>query len=124
MLFDEYTALFAEIISQCNHLLSNTDDPTNTSRYTLDIGTILPLAITAVKCRDKEIRRQVIALLGQILAGKVSALTRSLLLISVLGSLVLKEKAFKKYPNQYRNQHDKQSLIYISVPKSDGWQFN
>jgi hypothetical protein len=63
MLFDEYTPLFAEIISRANHLLSNTDDPTNTSRFTLDMGTILPLAITAVKCRDRRIRRQAIALL-------------------------------------------------------------
>jgi hypothetical protein len=64
MLFDDYRALFAEIISRCNHLLSNTDDPTNTSRFTLDMGTILPLAITAIKCRDKEPRRQAIELLS------------------------------------------------------------
>jgi len=63
MLFDEYTPLFAEILSRCNHLLSNTDDPTNTSRFTLDMGTILPLAFTASKCRDRKIRRQAIALL-------------------------------------------------------------
>jgi hypothetical protein len=63
MLFDEYTPLFAEIISRVNYLLSNTDDPTNTSRFTLDMGTILPLAITAMKCRDRKLRRQAIALL-------------------------------------------------------------
>jgi len=63
MIFDEYNHLFAEILSKCNHLLSNTDDPSNTSRFTLDVGTILPLAITATKCRDRRIRRQSIALL-------------------------------------------------------------
>jgi len=54
---------FAEIISRCNQLLSSTDDPTNTVRFTLDLGTILPLASTAIKCRDKKVRRQAIALL-------------------------------------------------------------
>lgn len=63
MLFEEYTPLFAEIITRVHHILSETDDPTNTSRFTLDMGTILPLAITAAKCRDRKIRRQAIALL-------------------------------------------------------------
>jgi hypothetical protein len=63
MLFDEYTALFAKIISGCTHLLANTGDPTNKSRFTLEMGTILPLAITAMKCRDKELRSQAIGLL-------------------------------------------------------------
>jgi len=63
MLYDEYTHLFAEIVSKANHLLTNTDDLSNTSRFTLDVGTILPLFITATKCRDRRIRRQAISLL-------------------------------------------------------------
>jgi hypothetical protein len=63
MLYDEYTHLFAEIVSKASHLLTNTDDPSNTSRFTLDVGTILPLFVTATKCRDRKIRRQAIALL-------------------------------------------------------------
>ncbi|KAF7905760.1 hypothetical protein EAF00_000039 [Botryotinia globosa] len=63
MLYDEYNHLFAEIICKAQVLLSSPDDPSNTSRFTLDMGTILPLVITAVKCRDRRIRRQAIALL-------------------------------------------------------------
>ncbi|TGO20253.1 hypothetical protein BPAE_0319g00100 [Botrytis paeoniae] len=63
MLYDEYNHLFAEIICKAQILLSSPDDPSNTSRFTLDMGTILPLVITAVKCRDRRIRRQAIALL-------------------------------------------------------------
>jgi len=63
MLYDEYTPLFAEILTKASYLLSNTEDLTNTSRFTLDMGTILPLAFTAAKCRDRKIRRQAIALL-------------------------------------------------------------
>jgi len=63
MLYDEFEALFAEIITKSHQLLTNPDEPTNTARYTLDMGTILPLAITALKCRNKRIRRQAIALL-------------------------------------------------------------
>jgi hypothetical protein len=63
MLYDEYTPLFSEIISKTNQMFSSDDDPSNTSRFTLDMGTILPLTITAVKCRDRRIRRQAIALL-------------------------------------------------------------
>jgi hypothetical protein len=63
MLFDHCRALFAEIIFRCHQLLSNTDNPTNTSSFTLDMGTILPLAITAMKCRDKELHHQAIGLL-------------------------------------------------------------
>lgn len=63
MLYDEYNHLFAEIVAKANHLLTATDDPSNTSRFTLDVGTILPLLITAIKCRDRRIRRQAITLL-------------------------------------------------------------
>ncbi|QSZ36433.1 hypothetical protein DSL72_006312 [Monilinia vaccinii-corymbosi] len=63
MLYDEFTHLFAEIICKSQILLSSPDDPSNASRFTLDMGTILPLVITAVKCRDRRIRRQAIALL-------------------------------------------------------------
>ncbi|KAK6614767.1 C6 zinc finger domain protein [Botrytis cinerea] len=47
MLYDEYNHLFAEIICKAQILLSSPDDPSNTSRFTLDMGTILPLVITA-----------------------------------------------------------------------------
>ncbi|RAL60230.1 hypothetical protein DID88_000010 [Monilinia fructigena] len=63
MLYDQYNHLFAEIICKAQILLSSPDDPSNASRFTLDMGTILPLVITAVKCRDRRIRRQAIALL-------------------------------------------------------------
>ncbi|TAQ90826.1 hypothetical protein B7494_g856 [Chlorociboria aeruginascens] len=63
MLYDEYTALFAEIVSKSQLILSTSDNHNNTARFTLDMGTILPLVITAVKCRDRKIRRQAIALL-------------------------------------------------------------
>jgi hypothetical protein len=62
MLYDDYTPLFAEIIAKSDQLLAD-DDPNATSRFTLDMGTILPLAITAVRCRDRRIRRQAITLL-------------------------------------------------------------
>jgi hypothetical protein len=63
MLYDEYTHLFAEIINKANILLSTNEDPSTTSRFTLDMGTILPLQFTATRCRDRRIRRQAIALL-------------------------------------------------------------
>lgn len=63
MLYDEFQALFAEIIQKSHQLISKPDEPTNTARYTVDMGTVLPLAITAIKCRDRRIRRQAIALL-------------------------------------------------------------
>lgn len=63
MVYDEHTRLFQEVVSESQYLLSRSEDPTNTSRFTLDLGTILPLAITAIKCRDRRIRRQAIALL-------------------------------------------------------------
>lgn len=63
MLYDEYTDLFAEIITKAQQLIQSSEDPSNSSRYTLDMGTILPLMITATKCRDRKIRRQAIALL-------------------------------------------------------------
>jgi hypothetical protein len=63
MMYDNYTNLFSEIITKVNHLLSSTEDPSNTSRFTLEMGTILPLYITVTKCRDRRIRRQAIALL-------------------------------------------------------------
>jgi hypothetical protein len=62
MLYDDYTPLFAEIIAKSDQLLAS-DEPSATSRFTLDMGTILPLAITAVRCRDRRIRRQAITLL-------------------------------------------------------------
>lgn len=63
MLYDEYTPLFADIISKANQMLSSYEDPSNTSRFTIDMGSILPLTLTAIKCRDRRIRRQAIALL-------------------------------------------------------------
>ncbi|KAH6672310.1 hypothetical protein B0J14DRAFT_70755 [Halenospora varia] len=63
MLYDEFTNLFAEIISKSHQLITKPDEPTNTARFTLDMGTVLPLAITAIKCRNRRIRRQAIALL-------------------------------------------------------------
>ncbi|CAG8981267.1 hypothetical protein HYALB_00003865 [Hymenoscyphus albidus] len=63
MLYDEFTALFAEIIAKSQALITKPDEPTNTARYTLDMGTVLPLAITAIKCRDRKLRRLAIQLL-------------------------------------------------------------
>jgi len=63
MIYDEYKPLFQEIVTKANHLLTTSDNPATTSRFTLDLGTILPLAFTAVKCRDRRIRRQAISLL-------------------------------------------------------------
>ena len=63
MLFDEYTNLFAEIVTKAEQILTSSEDPSNTSRFTLDMGTILPLTVTALKCRDRRIRRQAITLL-------------------------------------------------------------
>ncbi|KAL3418136.1 hypothetical protein PVAG01_09851 [Phlyctema vagabunda] len=62
MVYDEYTHLFQEIVTEAQHLLI-ADSSTNTARFTLDLGTILPLAFTATKCRDRRIRRQAVALL-------------------------------------------------------------
>lgn len=63
MLFDEYTNLFQEIVTKAQQILTTSEDPSNTSRFTLDMGTILPLTVTALKCRDRRIRRQAINLL-------------------------------------------------------------
>jgi hypothetical protein len=63
MMYDNYTNLFSEIITIANHLLSSSEDPSNALRFTLDMGTILPLFITVTKCRDRRIRRQAVALL-------------------------------------------------------------
>jgi hypothetical protein len=63
MLYDEYTALFSEIVTKAHQLIQSSEDPSNSSRFTLDMGTILPLMVTATKCRDRRIRRQAIALL-------------------------------------------------------------
>jgi hypothetical protein len=57
MMYDEFEALFAEIITRSDAILKKPDEPTNTARYTLDMGTILPIALTALKCRNKRIRR-------------------------------------------------------------------
>lgn len=63
LLYDEYNELFAEIIAKAQQLIQSSEDPSNSSRFTLDMGTILPLMVTATKCRDRKIRRQAIALL-------------------------------------------------------------
>jgi hypothetical protein len=63
MLYDEFQPLFAEIITKSHQLITKPDEPTNTARFTLDMGTVLPLAITAIKCRDRRIRQQAIQLL-------------------------------------------------------------
>jgi hypothetical protein len=63
LLYDEYTPLFAEIIAKSQQLIQTSEDPSNSSRFTLDMGTILPLMVTATKCRDRRIRRQAIGLL-------------------------------------------------------------
>lgn len=63
LLYDEYTALFSEIVTKAHQLIQSSEDPSNSSRFTLDMGTILPLMVTATKCRDRRIRRQAIALL-------------------------------------------------------------
>ncbi|PVH84056.1 hypothetical protein DL98DRAFT_412068 [Cadophora sp. DSE1049] len=63
LLYDEYTELFQEIVTKAHKLIQSSDDPSNSSRFTLDMGTILPLLVTATKCRDRRIRRQAIALL-------------------------------------------------------------
>ena len=55
MLYDEYTALFAEIVTKAQQLIQSSEDPSNSSRFTLDMGTILPLMVTATKCRDRRI---------------------------------------------------------------------
>jgi hypothetical protein len=63
LLYDEYTPLFAEIIAKSQQLIQTSEDPSNSPRFTLDMGTILPLMVTATKCRDQRIRRQAIKLL-------------------------------------------------------------
>jgi hypothetical protein len=63
LLYDEYNNLFAEIVTKSQQILTTSEDPSNTSRFTLDMGTILPLTVTAIKCRDRRIRRQAITLL-------------------------------------------------------------
>jgi hypothetical protein len=63
LLYDEYNELFAEIIAKAQQLIQSSEDPSNSSRFTLDMGTILPLLVTATKCRDRKIRRQAIALM-------------------------------------------------------------
>jgi hypothetical protein len=63
LIYDEYTPLFAEIVTKAQQLIQSTEDPSNSSRFTLDMGTILPLMVTATKCRDRRIRRQAIAVL-------------------------------------------------------------
>ncbi|KAF8855808.1 hypothetical protein BDZ45DRAFT_489302 [Acephala macrosclerotiorum] len=63
LLYDEYNELFAEIVTKAQELIQSSEDPSNSSRFTLDMGTILPLMVTATKCRDRRIRRQAITLL-------------------------------------------------------------
>jgi hypothetical protein len=63
LLYDEYNELFAEIVTKAQQLIQSSEDPSNSSRFTLDMGTILPLLVTATKCRDRRIRRQAITLL-------------------------------------------------------------
>jgi len=63
LLYDEYNELFLEIVTKAQVLIQNFEDPSNSSRFTLDMGTILPLMVTATKCRDRRIRRQAITLL-------------------------------------------------------------
>ncbi|KUJ23781.1 uncharacterized protein LY89DRAFT_2545 [Mollisia scopiformis] len=63
LLYDEYNELFAEIVTKAQQLIQSSEDPSNSSRFTLDMGTILPLMVTATKCRDRRIRRQAITLL-------------------------------------------------------------
>ncbi|RFU25098.1 hypothetical protein B7463_g11236, partial [Scytalidium lignicola] len=63
MVYEDFKPLFQEIVTKSNHLLTSSDNPATTSRFTLDLGTIIPLAFTAVKCRDRRIRRQAISLL-------------------------------------------------------------
>ncbi|KAI9052080.1 hypothetical protein LZ554_004333 [Drepanopeziza brunnea f. sp. 'monogermtubi'] len=73
-LYDEYTELFQEIVIKARTLLSapvssssstspSSTSPSSSCRFTLDMGTILPLLVTATKCRDRKVRRQAIALL-------------------------------------------------------------
>ncbi|KAI6711694.1 hypothetical protein JHW43_005759 [Diplocarpon mali] len=60
----EYTELFQEILTKAQALLTGSSSVSaNSSRFTLDMETILPRLIIATKCRDRCIRRQAIALL-------------------------------------------------------------
>lgn len=65
-LYDEYTELFLEIVTKAQKLIAlspSAEGEGSSCRFTLDMGTILPLLVTATKCRDRKVRRQAIALL-------------------------------------------------------------
>jgi len=63
MIFDQYTDLFAGIISRCEYLLTGTDGSIDKPNYTLDLGVMVPLVFTACSCRDRKLRYQAIELL-------------------------------------------------------------
>jgi hypothetical protein len=62
MWFDTVTPLFAEIVSESNLLLEHPDE----SLFVFDSQVILPLDITARKCRDPSIRREAISLMNSL----------------------------------------------------------
>ncbi|RDW75808.1 hypothetical protein BP5796_06629 [Coleophoma crateriformis] len=62
MVYDRFTNLFLDIVEEAQLLLAS-KNPTTSSPFVLDLGTILPLGFTALKCRDRQIRRKAVNLL-------------------------------------------------------------
>lgn len=64
-IFDKFHSTFAEIVADSKTLIedwSYSRLPGN-ARFSFDIGVVLPLYVTAVKCRDPVLRRKAISLL-------------------------------------------------------------
>jgi hypothetical protein len=63
MVYDAFLSEFRYIVDTCARLVSHSKITTGIPRFTFDVGIVLPLHLTAIKCRDPLVRQEAIDLL-------------------------------------------------------------
>jgi hypothetical protein len=63
MVYDAFLSEFRYIVDTCARLISHSKITTGVPRFTFDVGIVLPLHLTAIKCRDPVVRQEAIDLL-------------------------------------------------------------
>jgi hypothetical protein len=125
-LYDEYTELFQEIVTKAHTLLSapasssSSTPPSPSCRFTLDMGTILPLLVTATKCRDRKVRRQAIALLWS--KARREGLCYDNITVARLCAWLVSIEGEGMTDDEVRIEENKRYLVsYLHLSSEDRW---
>ena len=61
--FDKYLELWQQIVDYCEQIAESLADPNQSKSFSFDLGYMIPVFLTATRCRDPWVRRHAITLL-------------------------------------------------------------